>query len=83
MAVFSITASFFGRGALSGPWPPAPIMATPGVPGVPGVPQPLKPYGETFGISCDPGFASAGPPGDPVVLALQAALQKSYGPGPH
>jgi hypothetical protein len=77
MAVLNATAVFQGRGLIVGPWPPAPILADVGVPGVPGNPQPLRPYGGLGGCSCDPAFASPGPPGDPVVLARAAAWWKS------
>jgi hypothetical protein len=80
MGTVNATATFRGRGDLSGPWSGYPVYATPGVVSVPGVPQPDRPYGMVFGISSDPGFFSGPePPGDPVVLALQAKLLKTQG----
>jgi hypothetical protein len=54
-------------------------LATSGVPGVPGVPQANKPYGETFGISADPGFAAPGPAIDVAVTTLKNALKTRFG----
>jgi hypothetical protein len=45
----------------------------------PGVRIIEKAWGQTSGISADPSFASAPPQGDPVVLALQAKLLKTWG----
>jgi hypothetical protein len=83
MALIQASASFYGRGDLTGPWPPAPIYATPGVPGVPGVIiDGSRAYAQVSGPCCDPAWAGPGPPIDPQVAALNASFAKVFGSSP-